>query len=150
MRGILFFLSVLAARHFYIGLTNCCIVCRVRRAGLSFQAGPAVTVLFDVLSDGAGRGDQAEGDGLANTTVLLQQNHLGLRQYACLFSCIQFRSLLAERTAPAPGRITARKRQMVSLLAYVPHVQETGVAGSRNFTSSFPSCAVQSGTDFFF
>ncbi len=40
-------------------------------------------------------GDQAEGGGLANTAVLFPQLNPRLRQDACLFTCIQGRSLLA-------------------------------------------------------
>ena len=81
----------------------------------------------------------------------LQQDNLGLRHYACLFFCVQFPNVLAAADRPPqPGRIARGKSRLVSLLAHVPHVQESGVGGGRNFTSSFPSCAVQSGTDFFF
>jgi len=38
---------------------------------LPIQIGRATNVLFDVLSARAGRGDQAEDDGLANKTVLI-------------------------------------------------------------------------------
>lgn len=64
---------------------------------LSIQTGRAITVLFDVLSACAGRGYQAIADGLANTTVPLLQDDLGLRRGGCLFSCIQFRSLFPQR-----------------------------------------------------
>jgi len=37
MRGILFYLSVFAARHFYTGPTNCCILCLVGKRVESLQ-----------------------------------------------------------------------------------------------------------------
>jgi hypothetical protein len=46
-------------------------------------------VLFDFLSY-AGRGDLAEEEGLANTTILLPQSNLGPCRGGCLFPCIQF------------------------------------------------------------
>jgi hypothetical protein len=48
------------------------------------------------------------------------------------------------------GGITGGKLEKAPLLAYIPHIQERGVARGRNLTSGFPSCAVQRGTDFFF
>ena len=42
------------------------------------------------------------------------------------------------------------KRPKVFLLADVPDVQVSAVAGGRNFTSLLPSCAIQRGTNFFF
>ena len=75
---------------------------------LSIQTSRAITVLFDVLSACAGRGYQAVADGLANTTVLLLQDDLGLRQGGCLFSCIQSRSLFERRLSvliPANGSL---------------------------------------------
>jgi hypothetical protein len=107
-------------------------------------------VLFDVLSDRAGRGDLAEESGLANTAVLLVQNHPGHSEGACLFSCIQFRSLFAQGAARGPERITEGIGEKDPLLGYVPHIQEIGVAGRRNFASGFPGRAIQRGTDFFF
>jgi hypothetical protein len=47
-------------------------------------------VLFVVPSARAGRGDQAEGDGLANTAVLLRQENPRPRQDGRLFTCIHF------------------------------------------------------------
>jgi len=67
------------------------------KAGLSVQTGRAINVLFDVLSARAGRGDQAEGDRPANTTVLFLQDNPRLRQDAGLFTCIQFRYLFVLR-----------------------------------------------------
>jgi hypothetical protein len=58
-----------------------------------FPTGHAIQVLFDVLSACVGRGERAGEDGLANTAVLLLQDDLGLRNDACLSSCIQFSSL---------------------------------------------------------
>ena len=51
---------------------------------------------------------------------------------------------------PLLGRMTGGNGQMVPLLAHVPDVQEIGVAGGRNLTSSLPSCTIQCGTNFFF
>jgi hypothetical protein len=59
---------------------------------------PAINVLFDVLSAREGRGDQAEGDGLANTTVLFLQDNPRLRQDTRLSACIHFRSLFVLRS----------------------------------------------------
>src|SRR5208282_327264 len=58
----------------------------------SNQTSGANDVLFDVLSSFGGRGVQAEGDELANTTVPLPQDNLRSCQGACLFTCIQIRS----------------------------------------------------------
>jgi len=59
-----------------------------------YRPGRAVQVLFDVLSACGGRRELAGEDGLANTAVLLLQDNLGLRDDACLFSCIQFCSFV--------------------------------------------------------
>jgi hypothetical protein len=66
----------------------------------------------------------------------LRQDNLGLRQYACLFSCIQFRNLLAAANGPSARADYWGEIPMVLLLAYVPHVQVTGVTCSRNPTAS--------------
>jgi hypothetical protein len=47
-------------------------------------------MLFDFLSAYAGRGDLAEEEGLANTTILLPRRNLVPSRDARLFSCIQF------------------------------------------------------------
>lgn len=60
-----------------------------------------------------------------------------------LFSCIQFRGFFAHGFVPAPGGITGGEGKMGWLLAYVPDVQETGIAGGRNFFASFPRRAIQ-------
>jgi hypothetical protein len=78
------------------------------------------------------------------------KGNLRLHEGECLFSCIQFRSFFAHGFAPVPGGIVGGKGQMVPLLANVPHVQEIAVAGGGNFSSSFPCCAIQCGTHFFF
>lgn len=57
------------------------------------RTGRAVHVLFEFLSNDGGRGDLAEEEGLANTTLLPQHN-FGLQRDARLSSCIQFRRLL--------------------------------------------------------
>jgi hypothetical protein len=64
MRGILFYLSVYAARHFFTDPTNCYVpcldwkTCRIasiqRRARLTFQTDPVIDVLFEVFSARAG------------------------------------------------------------------------------------------------
>jgi len=43
--------------------------------GLSIQTGRAIGALFDVLSARARRGNQAAGDGLAETSVLFLQSN---------------------------------------------------------------------------
>ena len=53
-------------------------------------------MLFDVLSGSAVLGDQPEGDGLANTTVLLQQDDLSLSQGARLCTCRHFLQFVAK------------------------------------------------------
>ena len=45
---------------------------------------------------------------------------------------------------------TSQRARWFLLLAYVPNVQEVGVAGGGNLTCSLSSCAIQCGTDFFF
>jgi len=68
-----------------------------RRTSLSNQTGWAGNVLFDVLSAPAGRIDQAERVGLANTTTLFLQDNPRLHPDTRLFDCIQLRSLFAQR-----------------------------------------------------
>jgi len=60
------------------------------------------------------------------------------------------RSQTYQEPSLAKGEITDGERQMVLLLAYVPHIQESSVAGGCNASSLFPSCAIQRGTNFFF
>src|ERR1700730_3686953 len=55
-----------------------------------------------------------------------------------------------EQRAPAGTDDWPGRPRSVPLRVYVPHVQESGVAGSRNLRSSLPSCTIQCGTNFFF
>jgi hypothetical protein len=57
------------------------------------QTSSANNVLFDILSSFGGRGVQAEGDELANTTVPLLQDNPRRCRAACLFTCILILSL---------------------------------------------------------
>jgi len=54
---------------------RCCLASIQRRDGLSIQASRAINLLFDFLSARARCGNQAAGDGLANTSVLFLQNN---------------------------------------------------------------------------
>ena len=70
--------------------------CNSTKGGLSFQTNRARKMLFDVLSGSAVLGDQPEGDGLANTTVPLQQDDLSLSQSARLCTCRHFLQFVAK------------------------------------------------------
>jgi len=101
---MLFYLSVFAARHVQRGPTNCRKLCldwenvlnqfHSTKCGLPIQTNRATSVLFEVLGARAGRGYQAEGDGLSNTEVLLPRHNHKLCQDARLSACRQFRGLL--------------------------------------------------------
>ena len=121
IRGIACYLSFYAARHVQAGPKDyrwLCLVRKTRCIGCvppraELRARQAVRKMCCSMSRTLikGRGMQAEGDGPANTTVLLRQDNLGLPQDACLFFCIQFRILFAQRAALEPGGITGSKIQ---------------------------------------
>src|ERR1700674_1334941 len=85
MRGMLFLPFCLCRETLLHWPTNrctlrlvrrtCCLASIQRRDGLSIQTSRAINLWFDVVSALARRGNQAAGDGLANTTVLFLQNN---------------------------------------------------------------------------
>jgi hypothetical protein len=76
-------------------------------------------VLFDVPSAYAGPGIQAEGDGPANTAVLLMQGDASLYRGRYLSRCIQHRSLLPRENGHWAGRTVEEVREFV-LIPEIP------------------------------
>jgi hypothetical protein len=143
-----------------------------QKPGLPLPLNRLVRLSFDILDACAGRGKQASGMNSSTNEsfycnpilgfALTQVCPLVYKFELCLGrNCAQeYRPthrrnsryigiLTAVQRDPGPGRITGGKRQIVSLLAYVPHVQESGVAGGCNLSSGFAGCTIQRGTNFF-
>src|SRR5579872_987434 len=91
MRGILFYLSVCVARHFCTEPSGAAGVDRLHSMNERTTIDAGRAILQGVIrpqSCWCG-GIQAEGDGPANTLILLTQGYLRPHASACLFTCIQ-------------------------------------------------------------
>jgi hypothetical protein len=106
-------------------------------------------VLFDVLSDRAAAETKLKGTDWPTRQSFYSKKILTfIKTRVC--SVVYSFAVCLRSELPLSRRITGGKGRIVRLLAYVPHVQEGGVAGGGNVTSSFPSCTIQRGTNFFF